>query len=664
MATYKSSSYDGRYMQLDISETVNVVANTSTLSWKLSSVGGSAKYYSTGATTVTINGTEVYHKDRVEWSEKVFPAATGSVSGSLTVTHNSDGKKSVTVVFKTTIYQGEWNIQDYGGTMTLTNIDRTAPTVSFSTSNITSAGFKISASSNVTADIWQYSTNGGSSWTNFSTTASTSASVALSNLSANTSYSVRVRARKKSNRVYGTSSAKSVKTLGASVLHSATQVTADAATVSIVASVTSYDGSFYHKLVINNGSTDIITINVGKLTAGKANRTILLTAAQRTTLLSNITGKTLSGKLKLLTYTSSAYSTQVGSTSSRNCTFATTEANSAPTFTDFSYSDTRSTVASVVGDASKLLQDHSYLRVVCTAGTAKNGAAIASYSASIGNVSKTSETTTLNIGTLAKSGNLDITVTCTDSRGWSTKITRKIQVLAYSKPKLTAYRLRRRDEVGEQVQLSFNGSISAIKADGETNTNSLKFVGYYYKKTDEDTWGSWNSIIGSTTKNGTSFSFSSDELLELDANQSYDFHILIRDQLDIYSSCDLYLVLMQGTPIIALRKRNSTYNFPRVGINNANPTEAVDVVGNIRMNGALVLGYIGKVTDNFNNYKSGGYFHYSGTGASNAPAGAGILEVIVGTGEYLIQRFTAFASGNALYVRSYFNGSWTAWSNK
>lgn len=621
--------------------------------------------------TIAINGTsETYTAASINdyssgWKKKLLKTKT------VRVYHNTNGTKTGVSLSASWRFSGTYSGVSIGtitasASVDLNSIDRSAPSVSFSTSNITSAGFKISASSNVTADIWQYSTDGGTSWTQFSTTAGTTASITLSNLSANTSYSVKVRARKKSNQVYGTSSAASVKTLGASVLHSASQVTADAASVSIVASVTSYDGSFYHKLVINNGSKDIITINIGKLTAGKANRTVTLTAAQRTTLLQNITGKTLSGNLYLKTYTSSAYSTQVGSTDSCSCTFATTEANSAPIFTGFTYSDTRSTVANVVGDASKLLQTYSYLQVVCTAGTPKNEANIASYSASIGGVSKTNTTTTLNIGTLSKSGNLEIAVTCTDSRGWSTTVKQTITVLAYSKPKLTAYRLRRKDEVGELIQLSFNGSISAIKADGETNTNSLKFVGYYYKKTDEDDWGSWHSLLSSTTKNGTTFSFSTEELMELDANQSYDFHILIRDQLDTYSSCDLYLVLTQGTPIIALRKRNSTYNFPRVGINNPNPTEAVDVIGNIKMNGALVLGFVGEVTDNFNNYKSGGYFHYSGSGASNAPAGAGILEVIVGASGYLIQRFTAYASGAALYVRTFLgsNNSWTAWSNK
>lgn len=664
MATFTSKSYEGRYLQLDISESVNVVANTSTLTWTLKSIGGSVNYYTTGPTTVTINGTQVYYKARTAWSTSQFPAAKGSVSGTITVAHNGDGSKSISVGFSTAIYTSA--VTEHGGTMTLSKIDRSAPSVLFSVSNITADSFKICATSSVTASQWWYSLNGGSTWNTFGSEG-TYKEVTVTGLTPNTTYNVQVCARKKSNAVDGYSGKGSCKTLGASFLHSASQVTADATSVNIVFNVTSYDSSFYHRLVINNGSSDIVTINIGKLTAGKADRTLTLSPANRKTILQNITGKTLSGKLKLLTYNSSSYSTQVGSTSSCSCTFATTSANSAPTFTGFTYSDARSTVASVVGDATKLLQTYSYLRVVCSAGTPKNEASIASYSASIGGASKTSTTTTLDIGTLSKSGNLEITVTCTDSRGWSTTVTQTITVLAYSKPKLTAYRLRRKDEVGKLVQLSFNGSISAIKADGETNTNSLKNVGYYYKKTDESTWSNWNSLLSSTTKSGTTFSFNNQELMELDANQSYDFHILIRDQLNTYSSYDLYLVLTQGTPIIAIRKRNSTYNFPRVGINNPTPTEAVDVVGNVKMNGALVLGFVGEVTDNFNNYKSGGYFNYSGSGASNAPAaGGGVLEVIVGANGYLIQRFTAFASGTALYTRSYIaaNSSWTAWSNK
>lgn len=252
MATWKSAAYDGRYLQLDISESVNVVGNSSTLSWTLTSTGGASTYYTIDTTTVTINGTTVYSKDRTYWDDRVFPAKKGSVSGTITVAHNSNGSKTIAVGFSTRVYI--YGPQEYGGSMTLTTIDRSAPTVTFSTSNVTANGFKIYATSSATADIWQYSTNGGSSWTQFSTTASTSASVTITSLSPNTSYTVRVRARRQYNHVYGTSGSSTVKTLGGAVVNSVNTVTADNATVSITINVTVYEASYTNTLVLKTAA--------------------------------------------------------------------------------------------------------------------------------------------------------------------------------------------------------------------------------------------------------------------------------------------------------------------------------------------------------------------------------------------------------------------------
>lgn len=670
MATWNSSSYDGRYMQLTVTEEVDVYNNRSKLTWTLKTIGGAVNYYSTGPTTVTIAGEQVYNCDRKGWSTEAFPAAKGSKSGSLYVNHNSDGKKTISVSFSTAIYYSA--VSSYGGDMTLTNIDVTAPTVRHSVSNITSNSLKITVNSNVTADIWWYSLNGGTNWTQFSTTSATSREITVTGLTANTTYSVRAAARKKSNRKNGYSTAANAKTLGASFFHSANTVDADAATVNVKASITVYDASFYHKLILNNGTSDIITINAGQLTAGKSDRTFTLTAAQRKTLLQNITGKTLSGKLYLKTYTASNYSTQVGSTSECAVSFATDETTSRPTFTGFTWDDTRTAVKDIVGaNGNILLQDYSYLQVFCSAGTAKNEASISSYSVSVGGASASSTDVTLNVGAISTDGDLEITVTCTDSRGYSTSVKGTITVLPYSKPKITAYRLRRKDEVEPLVQLSFSGSFSAIEADGETNTNSLKYVGYYYKETSADSYEPYISLLGETTVRGTNFEFSSDELIELDANKSYNVHILVRDQLNTLSSCDLYITLAQGTPIVALRKRNSTYNFPRVGINNPNPTEAVDVIGNVKQNGQLVQGFVAEFgnTEKLNNYTKGGLYHQAANANAstdrNYPAAiAGFLEVFGSANGDVMQRYTTFDNG-AVYVRTYYayNRTWSAWRN-
>ena len=576
MATFTSASYEGRYLQLTITETVNVAANTSTLSWTLTSAGGSAVYYTVDTTTVTINGTTVYEKARTNWEDRVFPAAKGSVSGTITVAHNSDGTKTVDVGFSTRVYI--FGPQEYGGTMKLTNIDRTAPTVSCSVSGITAYGFKISASSSATADIWQYSTNGGTSWTQFSTTAGTSASITLSSLSPNTSYSVRVKARKKTNQVYGTSGTSSVKTLGGGVINSCPTITADAATVSFKPNVTVYDASYSYYLSICNGATEYLALGARTWTAGTADRTITLTQTERADLLEAMASiKSFSATLKLVTKSGT---TQIGSTTSCTCTIQTTEANSAPTMTAFSYKDSRSTTSAVTGNDQLFIQTYSYLYVTPGTATARNGASIVKYAATCNG--KTVSNTTgaaLNLNGIGKSGTLDVVVTATDSRGYTVSNTQQITVIPYAKPKVSEISLRRTNDIEAEMQLIFKGSISPITVSG-TQKNSLKYVQYRYKLTSESSYGSYTSILSSVTQNGTSFSFSNLELCSLDANSSYDFHVYIRDQLNTLSSVSLYFTVPQGTPLVALRKQ-------KVGINTPNPEAALHVVGDAKIEGTV-----------------------------------------------------------------------------
>ena len=559
MATWKSAAYDGRYLQLDISESVNVVGNSSTLSWTLTSTGGASTYYTIDTTTVTINGTTVYSKERTYWDDRVFPAKKGSVSGTITVAHNSNGSKTIAVGFSTRVYI--YGSQEYGGSMTLTTIDRSAPTVTFSTSNVTANGFKITATSSATADIWQYSTNGGSSWTQFSTTASTSASVTLSSLSPNTSYTVRVRARRQYNHVYGTSGSSTVKTLGGAVVNSVNTVTADNATVSITINVTVYEASYTNTLVLKNGSTTILTISGLSWSKGTANRTVTLTSAQRTTLLNAMASiKSFTGTFAVSSYSGS---TQIGSTSSKTATVLTTATNSAPTISGFTYADSYTTTKNLTGNDQLFVQDYSTLKVTPGTATAKNGASISNYTASCNGLSSSNTTgSALSVGKIAKSGSVTVTLTVTDSRGYTSETSRTVTVIPYTKPKISSVTLRRTNDIEAEMQLKFSGSISAVTVDG-TQKNSVVYVRYRYKKTSESSYGSYTSIYSGTTKSGTSFSYSNLELCSL----------------------DLYFTVPQGTPLIALRKK-------KVGINTPEPQAMLDVAGDMRVDGSPLADFV------------------------------------------------------------------------
>ena len=533
--------------------------------------------------TISINGvSETYTVPAIEdyssgWKKKLLKTKT------VRVNHNANGTKSGVALSASWRFSGTYSGVSIGTitastTVTLNSIDRTAPTVSCSVSNITANGFTISASSSATSDIWQYSLNGGSSWTQFSTTAGTSASITLSSLSPNTTYSVRVRARKRTNQVYGTSSTVSAKTLGGAVILSCGNFAADASTVNLSLRVTVYNAAYTNYITIKNGSTTYLSLTGRTWAAGTASRTITLTSAERTTLLNAMASlKSFTATIELVTKSGN---TQIGNASTCTCTISTTEANSGPTLSGFTFADSYSTTTAITGNDQVLIQSYSRLTVTPGTATAKNGASIVSYSAVCSGVTKSNTTgAALSLGTIGTSGTRDITLTVTDSRGYTASVTKSVTVVPYSKPKVNSVSLRRTNEIETEMQLVFNGSISAITVDG-AQKNSLLYVRYRYKLTSASSYNAYTSILASVTANGTSFSFSNLELCNLNAEASYDFHLQIRDKLDSLTSLDLYFVVPQGTPLVALRKK-------MVGINTPNPAAALHVVGDTRIEGTL-----------------------------------------------------------------------------
>ena len=546
------------------------------------------KYYtlevgSRADSTISINGvSETY----------TAPAITDYSSGQHTkllktktvrVNHNADGTKSGVALSAYWRFSGTYSGTPISSitastTITLDTIDRTAPTVSLSTSSITASGVTISATSSATSDIWQYSIDNGSTWTQFSTTAGTSASKAITGLSPNTTYYIKVKARKKSNQVYGISSAATVKTLGGAIVNSVNQVTADAATVSIKLNVTVYEASYSYTLELKNGSTSILSVGGLTWSKGTADRTVTLTAANRTTLLTAMASlKSFTGTFAVTTYNGS---TQIGSVSSKTATVTTTAANSGPTLSGFTFADSYATTTAITGNDQLFIQGHSKLTVTPGTATPKNQATITNYTATCNGVSVSNTTgAALTVGPVSKSGTVAVVLTITDSRGYTASVTQNITVLAYAKPKVNSLTLRRTNDIEAEMQLVFNGSISAITVDS-VQKNSLLYVRYRYKATSATSYSSYVNILSAVTQSGTSFSYSNLELRSLASDQSWDVHIQIRDQLNSLSSLDLYYVIPQGTPLVALRKQ-------KVGINTPTPEAALDVVGDAKVSGTL-----------------------------------------------------------------------------
>ena len=151
--TLTSDAYQGRYMQLTCEQVTDIANNRSTINWTLSVLGGTSSYYQTGPTTVTIAGTQVYYCKQMAWDTKVFPAAKGSVSGSLVVDHDAYGNKTIAVSMSTSIYTGI--VKGYSGNWSLDGLPRQATiTVASDFTDVDNPSISFSNPGGFKMDVW------------------------------------------------------------------------------------------------------------------------------------------------------------------------------------------------------------------------------------------------------------------------------------------------------------------------------------------------------------------------------------------------------------------------------------------------------------------------------------------------------------------------------
>ena len=647
---FATNIYDGRYMRLELEETdINTIDNTSKINWKLSSKGGNVNFYDTGPTDIVINGETVYHSDRVYYttpSETSFPAAKGYVSGTTSkIQHSSDGSKTVTVSFTTAIYT--MVLDEFGGEMTLTEIDRAEPYIATAKSNIKANSFTITARTFVQCEDWQYSIDDGS-WVSFGSSAGLSAKVDVSELKPNTTYSFKVRAKKVSNHVYGTSEENSVKTLGGSVLNSVSTMTVDNTSVSLSLNATVYDKNFTHTISIKNGSSTILELKNISMSQGTVNKSISLTPEQRTIILNAMsTVQSFSATYVLKTYNGS---TQIGTESTTRATIQTTYENSAPIFTDFTFQDINPVTVALTENDQLMIQTMSTLEIVCTEAIANNGASIKKYRANISASLKESTTTTISYGAVASYGDLTLTVSAVDSRGYETSVSKQIIVIQYEKPSINEWSIRRINDVEDMTSLAFTGSYSPITIN-DINKNSVQSLTYKYRIINSGQPFSDPVEISGISYTTSYFDYENSSFAEFDSEYTYTIVLTVTDLLSYSEST---LTLQVGKPLVSYRSK-------RVGINTNNPQSALDVDGDIRMNGYNIMGYCGEST-NLNSLFEPGIYKVTSSTIGRPQNKTGFVEVLPKSGVYTVQRLVSIDNISAdMYIRritSSAQGSW------
>ncbi|MBO7733041.1 MAG: hypothetical protein J6S67_10820 [Methanobrevibacter sp.] len=140
MATFTGGTqYRGYTLRLDVSESSYSTANnTSTVSWSLYIVNGSSRFNANFHYSVTIDGsTRATYNGNVNTTDVGYNQAHLLTSGSYTVTHNSDGAKTVYCSAECS-GGGSYGpgTGSCGGNLTLTKIPRAASINSFNGNDI------------------------------------------------------------------------------------------------------------------------------------------------------------------------------------------------------------------------------------------------------------------------------------------------------------------------------------------------------------------------------------------------------------------------------------------------------------------------------------------------------------------------------------------------
>lgn len=521
--TLRSTSYQGRYMELVCEQVSNgSTANSSTINWTLTVAGGTSSYYDTGPTKVNINGTEVYSKSRVKWDSEIFPASRGSVSGSITVPHNNDGSKSISVSFSTAIYTG--TVSEYeNDNWVLDSIPRYA-TVNLSLkdtklNSITETGVTIKWSSDSTIDHIWYSTSDGSTWIDKGSANGTSGSFTIGSLSPNTLYNVRIRVRRKDSQLTSDSSRLQITTYDYPYCTSTPNFT-----IGNLVSLKFYNPlsrAFNFYIVGNNEQLGVEYNCSSTLYTG------MDSASSKTALYNSIPNqKSANYKIKVV-YGNSTKIADYGNSYSINTSLC------IPTFSEYTYKDTNANVTNVIGTDQALVKGLSTLQVTISSAnkmTAKNGASPSKYIATIDtlnqSVSYSTSDITINVGTVKNSGTRRLSVTAYDTRNISYSVNKDVIVYEYDKPVVNVD-VSRLNNFEAQTTLKIDGTYSKLTVDG-VNKNAITSVQYRYCEVG-GTWSSWTNA--NTTLNNGTFTCS-DIILSLDNSKSFEIEVQATDKLD------------------------------------------------------------------------------------------------------------------------------------
>lgn len=535
--------------------------------------------------------------------------AVGSVnatSGSYSITGLTP---NTTYNIKTRVRRKDSQLTTDSSSLSITTYK--APTHSLKSKTETSIVMNWSADS--TIDYIWYSKDNGTNWTGVDVTDGTSGTYTISGLSANTSYNVKTRLRRK-----------------------ATQTTYDCSAISIttynyphVTTVTTSNLIIGNsqKLTLYNPLSRTVTVKMNKdstsgtqLYSGTTNSTSITFTPTASTLYASIP----SSKSAKCVY-SVVYSTSTKTTN--QYTYSINEANCIPIFNNFTYADVDTTITSLTGNNQLLVNNNSNCQFTISTtdkATAKNSASIVKYKCEWGSKStEVNYSSTANVTARVddSTGNT-LKVTAIDSRGLSASVTKTITNIAYVNAVVNEVTPERKNGIDVETYLKLkltlwngnwkNGSDTAYN-------NQLKYVGY--RVYDGSSWTSYFDITSTVKTNMSSYTSGNSLMINVpiskkmtihangtsggfEIGKEYKIQVLIKDGTSTATFTPTsYQATLQGTvtdgKVGFSRYKDSDGNY-HYGINGMpNSSYNFNINGNQALSGHLYLD--GVTTDSSNN---------------------------------------------------------------
>lgn len=216
--------------------------------------------------------------------------------------------------------------------------------------------------------------------------------------------------------------------------------------------------------------------------------------------------------------------------------------DAAPDLGAVSYEDTNAATVAVTGDKSRIVQNHSTLTVTVPTAKAKKGATIASYAIAFGGVTKTvTSAGAVSLGAVDVSYSQALTVTATDSRGFTASQSVQVTVYDYSAP-TAVIDLHRLNNFEPTTYITAHTRYSYLNG-----KNSVTITAKC-KKVSDSSYGTPIALADSVQST-----------LTCDRDSAYDFVVTIADKLE---STDYNLTLGKGIPAFFIDTKKSS-----VGVN-------------------------------------------------------------------------------------------------